>query len=165
VQWFRKTEPGAGNPMAELYLAEIYASSQGVPRDEAEAMRWYRKAAERGSAIAQRKLAAAYLIGDGVPRDDEEAAHWYMKASAQGDRTAQYALGALYVSGEGVPQDFAEAYFWLNLAATGTIEDPKHEEITRQLDSAAANLTEAALVQTQERVRKWSAEHSADGNR
>ena len=42
--------------------------------DRAEAMRWYRLAAEQGDAEAQRKLGNCYFAGRGVPRDYVEAA-------------------------------------------------------------------------------------------
>jgi len=40
----------------------------GVPLDNTEAVRWYRKAAEQDHAIAQRLLAGMYARGEGVPR-------------------------------------------------------------------------------------------------
>ena len=48
-----------------------------MPQDDAEAVRWYRLAADQGYAIAQLTLGAMYLRGDGVPEDHVEAARWY----------------------------------------------------------------------------------------
>src|SRR6266849_2001584 len=42
-----------GNREAEYNLAVMYANGWGVPRDEAESNRWYRRAAEQGDASAQ----------------------------------------------------------------------------------------------------------------
>src|ERR1035441_8676428 len=94
----------------------------GVLKDEAEAVRWYRKAAEQGVAYAQSDLGVMYATGRGVPKDEAEAARWYRKAAEQEDATAQFNLGWMYANGRGVPTDEAEAYFWLNLGAT-TVEN------------------------------------------
>jgi TPR repeat protein len=48
-------------------LGELFEAGQGVPRDEAQAANWYRRAAEQGYANAQYNLAALYAVGKGVP--------------------------------------------------------------------------------------------------
>ena len=88
------------------------------PQDDAEAVRWYRLAAEQGDAAAQVNLGVDVLKTDGVsPRDDAEAVRWYRLAAEQGDANAQYSLGSMYENGRGVPQDDAEAVRWYRLAA------------------------------------------------
>jgi TPR repeat protein len=61
-----------------------------VPQDDAEALKWWRKAAEQGDATAQTNLgfmydSFMYDIGRGVPQDDAEALKWYRKAAEQGE--------------------------------------------------------------------------------
>jgi hypothetical protein len=53
-----------------------------VPQDNAEAVRWYRKAADQGYANAQYALGFTYHKGQGVPQDDAEAVRWYAKIVA-----------------------------------------------------------------------------------
>ena len=48
----------------------MYQKGQGVTRDQKEAVRWFRKAAERGFAGGQLMLAKMYAKGWGVMRDD-----------------------------------------------------------------------------------------------
>ena len=60
-----------------------------MAQDEAEAVKWYRKAAEQGNAGAQTNLGVAYHNGAGVPKDDAEAMKWYRKAAEQGDAAGQ----------------------------------------------------------------------------
>ena len=55
-----------------------------MPEDDAEAVKWYRKAAEQGLASAQCYLGLRYDFGKGVPEDDAEAVKWYRKAAEQG---------------------------------------------------------------------------------
>ena len=84
----------------------------------AEAVNWYRMAADRGHAAAQRALGTVYALGEDVPRrDDAEAAKWFRKAAEQGDVLAQARLGLLYLRGEGVPRDYGEAARWYRMAA------------------------------------------------
>ena len=52
--------------------------------DYAEAVKWYRKAAEQGHARAQYSLGFMYYNGRGVPQDYAEAMKWYRKAADQG---------------------------------------------------------------------------------
>ena len=44
--------------MAQNNLGHMYFSGEGVPQDEAEAVRWFRLAATQGYAPAQSNLAA-----------------------------------------------------------------------------------------------------------
>ncbi len=47
----------------------MYGKGQGVPQDDAKAVKWYRKAAEQGYAGAQSNLGVMYGKGQGVPQD------------------------------------------------------------------------------------------------
>ena len=89
---------------------------QPVPQDDAEAVRWYRMAAQQGHVYAQSNLGIMYAEGHGVLQDDAEAVHWYRKAAEQGDADAQGNLGLMYDLGRGV-QDSAEAVRWYRKAA------------------------------------------------
>ena len=102
---------------AQFSLGYEYATGQGVPKDEVEAVRWYRKAAEQGNADAQFFLGDAYYFGKGVPKNNAESDRWYRKVAEQGNADAQYLLGLSYATGEGVPEDKAEAVRWYRKAA------------------------------------------------
>jgi len=52
-----------GSASAEAMLGTIYALGQGVPKDYAAALTWYRKAAEHGDAKAQNNLGFMYAQG------------------------------------------------------------------------------------------------------
>jgi hypothetical protein len=95
----------------------MHDNGDGVTKDGAEAVKWYRKAAEQGNASAQYNLGAMYAKGDGVTKDAAEAAKWFGKAADQGNATAQYLVGAMYTSGNGVTKDAAEAVKWYRKAA------------------------------------------------
>jgi hypothetical protein len=65
---------------AEITRGEVYEYGRDVQQDYAEAMKWYRKAAEHGSAIAEAKIAMMYKYGEGVPQSDTEAEKWIQKS-------------------------------------------------------------------------------------
>jgi hypothetical protein len=140
---------------AQISLGYAYADGIGVPKDRAEAVRWWRKAADQGNAEAQNSLGVAYASGEGVPQDFSEAVLWYRRAADQGDPAAQLNLGVSYGNGTGVPQDFAEAYFWENLAAA--LKKGDRAKIYAGLrDKTAARLSPAELSATQSRCRQWT---------
>ena len=73
----------------------MYEKGQGVAKDDAEAVKWLRKAADQGHAAAQTSLGNAYAGGRGVAKDETEALNWYRKAADQGNADARIRLTAL----------------------------------------------------------------------
>ena len=61
----------------------MYATGRGVAQDDAEALKWYRLAAEQGAAAAQNNLGFIYATGQGVPPDLVQAHMWLNLAAAQ----------------------------------------------------------------------------------
>ena len=102
---------------AQFNLGVMYASGEGVEKDDYKAVKWFREAAEQGNADAQFNLGNMYLNGRGVLKDDSEAVKWYRKAAEQGYASAQCNLGWMYNEGRGVTQDDYEAVMWLRKAA------------------------------------------------
>ena len=80
-----------------------WMKGEGVTKDDVEAVKWYRKAAEQGNALAQANLGILFETGRGVPKDDVEAAVWYRKAAEQGNTFAQANLRVLLESGRKAP--------------------------------------------------------------
>ena len=67
----------------------------GLAKDEDEAARWFRKAADQGNAWAQYSLGKMYERGIGVARDEAEAARRYREAADQGHVDAMTSLDRL----------------------------------------------------------------------
>ena len=107
----------AGDAMAQFHLGVMYHKGEGVPQDDAETAKWFRRAAEQGLAVAQFNFGVAYHKGMGVPQDDAEAVRWFRRAAEQGLAQAQCGLGSMCLEGKGVPQDHAEAMKWFRRAA------------------------------------------------
>jgi TPR repeat protein len=68
---------------------------EGVRRDRAAAVAWFRRAAEQGHTGAQYNLGRVYDDGEGVTPDPKEAARWYRMVAERGDVDAQFHLAYL----------------------------------------------------------------------
>ena len=79
-----------GHAEAQVQLGAMYGDGEGVPEDDAEAVKWYHKAAEQGHSRGQLYLGMMYSLGTGVSRDDTEAVKWYRKAGEQGEAEALF---------------------------------------------------------------------------
>src|SRR5713101_3261142 len=116
-----------GDPKAQYELGRAFFSGTlGVAKDEAEAVKWFRKAAEQNVADAQFSLGVCYANGRGVAEDDAEAVKWFRKAAEQNYARAQYNLGVRYAKGQGVAKDEAEAVKWYRKAAEQNVADAQY---------------------------------------
>ena len=106
-----------GNSAAQYNLALMYTKAQGVPKNDAEALKWYRRAAGGGHAPAQLHLGLMYDKGLGVAQNFALAMKWHRLAAGQGDAAAQITLAEIYDIGRGVPQNFWQSVKWYQLAA------------------------------------------------
>ena len=83
----------------------------------AEAVSWYRIAADQGDADAQYNLGTMYAEGIGVEEDDKAAVGWYLKAAELNHPRAQYEVGLEYGVGHEVEEDNKEEVKWYCKAA------------------------------------------------
>ena len=112
-----KAEKGDAQSQYELGCA-FSLGSLGVAKDEVEAVKWFRKAAEQNHAQAQCDLGVCYANGQGVAKDEVEAVKWYRKAAEQNLRRWLNSVWASVThNGRGVPKDEAEAVKWYRKAA------------------------------------------------
>jgi len=147
------------NPETQFRIGKMYEFGNGVPKDYAQALLWYRKAADKGFAIAEFRLGVLCANGLGVPLDQAQSAAWFQKAAEHGNVDAQESLGMDYLTGEGVQTDYAKAYFWLEIASMGNTPELVPGERTTERDMAAAVLSPADRSRVQERVREWLNAH------
>jgi TPR repeat protein len=129
-----------GDPDAQLLLGIKYEYGIGVQTNHAEAMRWYRKAAEQYRKAVEQGLATAsqefelgslYEDGLGVTKDYGEALKLYNLAANQGSAAAQLSLGRMYYYGNGVRDD-AEAVRHLRKAIDSPGEKQGSGEVLAQ---------------------------------
>lgn len=90
-----------------LCIGRCYETGDGVGKDQAEAVKWYRMAAELGGADAVFELAKCYRFGIGVRRNRTTASKWLHKAAEQRHARAMVLIGKQcldYDSGEYNPR-------------------------------------------------------------
>src|SRR5258707_12248008 len=126
----------------------MYDKGQGVSKDEVQAMKWYRLAADQRRADAQYQLGHLYYKQNNFA----EAAKWFQLAADQGRADAQSNLGAMYAEGEGVPQDFVRALMWFSLSVA-----QNHKDAIENRDKAILLMTPAQIVEAQKLIRQWKA--------
>jgi TPR repeat protein len=80
-----RTLAEAGGPIAQFNLGLLYLDGHGVPQSDAEAVNWFRRAAEQDYAQAQHNLGAMYGKGQGVKRDFIQAYKWLNICAAKGN--------------------------------------------------------------------------------
>ena len=113
-----------GYHRAQYQLARRYETGDGVPQDYAEAVEWYRKAAEQGTqaqyAGAQEKLGEMYKKGFGVAKNYDEAIKWYRKAVESINNTRNvYNLAQMYETAK----KYSDAVEWYRKAAERGFSD------------------------------------------
>ena len=117
-----------GDPAAENALGVKYAQgADGLPRDDTQAVDWYRKAAIQGYPGAETNLGDMYLSGrGGLDQNALEALSWYLKAANQNWPDAQYRLGFMYETGLGTAKDLQRAVSLYRSAADNGYPDAQN---------------------------------------
>lgn len=90
---------------AQMVLAKWCFNGDILPKDHAEAARWYEMAAKQGNAEAMMALAKMLNEGDGIPKDVRKGCEWYVATARKGNAEAYLELGGIFESGDGVTAD------------------------------------------------------------
>jgi hypothetical protein len=166
IVWYRKAAEATYPSENELFfgvssaekLAAIFSQDTGALRNDAEAVKWYFRAADWGSVKSQRYLGY-----------HQRSAYWFRRAAAQGDAASQFELGRMFASGVGAIQDYGQAYMWLNLAASpeSHMSDSSGEfgalggeaEAAKLRDAVARVMTADQIAVAQALTRRWDITH------
>jgi uncharacterized protein len=113
VVWYRKAAEQAHAP-GQYALAQSYATGEGVPRDMAEARRWWELAAEQNHVDAIVALATEAERGARPSAESlKEALVYWQRAARLGDSGAMSRLAQAYRKGElGLAIDAQTAQQW-----------------------------------------------------
>jgi uncharacterized protein len=144
-----RAKANKGDAKAQSVLGTAYFHGQfGLNQDDAEALKWFRKAAEQNEPKGQYALGYCYRIGQGLPQNASEAVVWYRKATAQGYAPAQCDLGVCYAHGEGVAKEEGEAVAWFRMAAN-------QNEPNAQCHLGYAYATGAGVEKDEAEAARW----------
>jgi hypothetical protein len=114
-----KTAAEAGDPRGQWLWGRCLQEGVGGPAKPEEAMRWYRKAADKKEGLGMNALGENYEQGIGVVASARTAVSWYRKGKANGSGLATINLGRMYLNGKGVERDYVEAAKCFHAATEG----------------------------------------------
>src|SRR5437762_1268442 len=83
-------------------IAEMYENGGSLPENQAEAARWWSRAAARGDQDAQVGLGLTLVSGQGAPSDVARGRHLCNEAAKKNNHRAEYCMGYIYQRGLGV---------------------------------------------------------------
>jgi TPR repeat protein len=83
--------------------------AEGTPKNLGAAVKWFKKAARKGSTNAKLYLGLILIYEEQLGQSYWQAAKWLKEAAQDDDPRALRELGLLYASGKGVDEDMAEA--------------------------------------------------------
>ena len=112
-----KAKAEAGNPVAQLDLAEAYDWGVGTTKDRTKAVYWYEKLADEGIIRAKSRLGRIYFNGLGVEKNLPRAIALFEDSVAAGDVPAMVNLGIACFHGVGIAQDKSRAESLFQMAA------------------------------------------------
>jgi TPR repeat protein len=95
---------------ANLNLGYMYDKGLGLPRNDYEALKYYKKAAEQKVPQAYINIGLLYERGEGVKENPTEAAKWFQKAVDANLPEGRYRLGLAYMKGHGIEQNYDQAW-------------------------------------------------------
>jgi TPR repeat protein len=78
-----------GHPAAQYNIGVMHEWGNGVPQDNANALKWYKRSAERSHKDAQNNLGALYSKGEGTGQDFVEALKWFIISAENGSEGGQ----------------------------------------------------------------------------
>lgn len=96
-----------GDAKAQVFVAYLYETGQGVTRNYSKAAEWYGRAARQGNPEAQTQLGNMHRIGRGVPQNYVLAYMWFELAEKKGSAQAVKLKGS--VAGKMTKEQLAEA--------------------------------------------------------
>ena len=138
----------AGNPAAELALAQVWLDGDTVRADVPKGLALLRSAVDKRHPPALARLGQELETGLRMPADVAQAIRLLEQASAAGSAHATYRLAWMYRIGKGVRHDMARCMALLAQAAAGGFAQAQYE-------LAVACTTGDGVAQDDERAIYW----------
>ncbi len=145
-----------GMAAAQYRLGLMYENGRGVPKDLAEAEKWYGRAAEQGYSGAQYNLGFVHYSQDDIAGTTE----WWSRAAESGDEQAMFSLGFMFAESGRAPHDPVQAHMWYDLAAAHGSADAAHER-----DQLARQMSAAEIAEARRLAADWDSADAAQASR
>jgi uncharacterized protein len=78
-----------GHASAQYNIGVMHEWGNGLPKDNAQALKWYKRSAEQFHKDAQNNLGALYSKGEGTNKDFVEALKWFIISAENGSEGGQ----------------------------------------------------------------------------
>ena len=144
IYWATKLTQN-GNPKGQDILGFCYANGLGVEKNEHEAFKWYKQAADQNYVPSQYITALYYEEGIGTEKNLDKAFALYQKTAKQNIPEAQCRLAQFYLNGICVNTDTYKAFKLFKRAAIQGIAKAQNYlgvfyekgiSVTKDLDNA-----------------------------
>ena len=96
----------------------VMPGGDGMRRNAAKAIEWYRKAADQGMPQAYSAIGLVYAYGldERMPKDPTKEFEGYLEAAERGRWTSQASVAQYLLEGKMVPRDLVEGLKWAIIA-------------------------------------------------
>ncbi len=156
ARWFFRSAT-AGNPTGQNHFGVCVCAGRGVRRDDAEAIRWFKRALLQSYPVAPNNIASVYADRG----NNRRAIFWYQRAVASGDGDALVEVGWRYYSGVGVRRDAEQAVRYFRKAITSkNISQAGREDAMFHLGTAFHE--GRGVKQSNARAVKWLSRANQD---
>lgn len=133
-------------------LGVHYANGWGVAADAAQALAWYRTAADRGHLRGNRMAGIMAFRAEGTPRDLDDAERRFLANAARDDASAKMCLGDLFSAETERRDPVLAAHWYVETGAANVAERlralrPELETLAAAGNRRAVHELAAALVE------------------
>jgi len=134
----------------DLHKDAANAANAGFCYDEnmqafAQALPFYKIAAQGGNNTVRYKLGRLYDLGQGTDQNYDTAAYWYRQAAKGNNAPALYSLALMYMQGHGVPKSPFAAYVLAKSAQAKQSGNDANELARRNFDGKLSEIETAYL--------------------
>ena len=85
----------SGHAAAQYNIGVMHEWGNGVPQDNSQALKWYKRSAELFHKDAQNNLGALYSKGEGTEQSFVEALKWFLISAENGSEGGQKNISIL----------------------------------------------------------------------
>jgi TPR repeat protein len=162
--WMAQPEPPSQEELAaDFAKGAQFERGSGVTLDYAQAIAWYRKAADPGYPPAEYAMGLMTAVGHGIVRDEKAANEWFRRAAEHDFAEAQVTFAGNLLTGTGTADgkpDKVEALKWLLLGAE-QMPDPLSKQVAvTTRDKLAQELSAEDQAEATNRAKAWRKEHA-----
>jgi serine/threonine-protein kinase len=150
-------EADKGNVVSERLLAQLYDKSQ-VPGHDAEAVTWYRKAADAGDLPSLLRYGQLMHLGKGIAQNELDATAKIRQAAEADYQPAWIVLAERFELGLGTKRSDQEAFYWYKKAA-------EKGDVTAQAKVGDMYARGKGITKDEAEAVKWFRQAADKGNR